>query len=441
MLAWLVSCAPQPALHSAPPPISTSGVSGVSTSGASTPLPRVPRAPSARVLGVPDSEDRPALDLGADVFVLPATTNEPSMLLLGGNGGQGGYPDLPATFVVPGLLPPGDHEVLDVAVGRLIDVDVDSSSAAGDNDGDGHADVWLGARLYAGPFDRVQSTADAVAWLSEEYSVSLGADADGDGAMDLLSLVGAGFIFYGPFSGRITVPEDPTALSDPSSQSAFFAGSGYLARMSGYGGPGQDGFLSGFGEYDYGAIYLYTLPIPRGIVIDDAGGWDSVYINGGISIAELYDIPAMQPVGDVDGDGYGDALFAYSFHQIGLGPFVGAFGTGDIRWLANGPGTTVSAAVGDVNGDDATDLVATCDGWVWLLLSPHLTPLDACLGLPLALLYEQWPGHSIGAFSGDLDGDSRSDIGARLSPGEDGIAVWYANDLLAAEAARTQRHP
>lgn len=390
--------------------------------------------PSARVLGLLGGEPEvDGLHLGDSVFVVPANGDDAGVLILGSYGGAGSFGDLPATLVIPGALAPGDHEVRDVVVGGFADLYTPPGtvSLAGDDDSDGHTDVWLGGRLFHGPFDRTRTAADAVAYVTptDRYATLGGVDVDGDGVDDVIVDTGryVGYVFYGPFVGPIPAPGDPAY--DPARVAVFAAGSLGLDWIMDHRGPGTMAFAVGHSGYDYEGTSVYDLPMAPG-AIEDHGL--TAYYGGG---ADWNYFMPVRGTGDLDGDGFGDAIVGEvpRSTEIALGPFEQIGGWWDVTPRLALLRGSADYPVGDVNGDGVTDLLMSCYEWRTLVLSPYDPVIDPCLGLPIRELADPDPA---GIQYGDLDGDGLSDFVERVWSTAGGVEIWYGADILRAMELR-----
>jgi hypothetical protein len=241
-------------------------------------------------------------------------------------------------------------------------------TSAGDLDGDGFADLALSSstpilRVYRGGPAGLEDTPAVVVprptgFSSSGSSIATGGDLDGDGYADIV--IGSApndlYVFYGSGGG---VPSTPSAtiVGD--------AGAGLFVTMIGdVNGDGRTDLFSGrraaapvIGWVYYGAATglpptpSLTLPLPG-----DASDF------------------GIRPIGDVDGDGYADAMTSYQ-HAIYHG---GAGGLPTTRTAVlpapTVPGVTlyhlglIWAAAGDVNGDGLDDVAFTInddEGRLW----------------------------------------------------------------------------
>jgi hypothetical protein len=292
------------------------------------------------------------------------------------------------------------------------------------------------------------------------------ADLDGDGAADLAAGAPEGspgrvYLAQGP------ILEDRDLSLAPLQWSGDAEGDGFgtalvVADLGGDGGPdlaiGAPWATHGGGEYE-GAVYLFEGPLARAGVAEDA---DAVVLGGAPWVGAGLSLAA----GDLDADGQDDLLLGapFSEDQAGAvylvqGPLDTATSLADADAAARGdaPGDALglALAIGDVDGDgypdallgDALDSDGPTAGGAWLLRGP----LDAPRSLEQA--EAAFSGLSTGDEAGatvalsDVDGDGRADVvlgapGADPGGATDAGAVYLfygpvdgARDLDAADLA------
>ncbi len=303
------------------------------------------------------------------------------------------------TYFLTGPFPRGSHDVdtiwdgvsgWEATAGSI----VDSIHTVPDADGDGIEDYWLYLRLVPGPlmgryhafykrkgddsiaFIERANITDAVQVLAANF------DANHDGIDDVLvGPVGgqAHYVRWGPFVDRVSYYDDDEL-------------GGYVGRdqcQDVYGvahfpdlyGPGRDGVAYGgvdFPNWCNGAdAAFFELDVQPG----EANYERLAVLNHGAK--------SPQPVGDVDGDGYPDVLWAFSLDSHVIpGPLYGDDPDQDPDAVDLLPvtGGALLRPLGDLNGDGATDfLVLAEDGGPnhYVHLSPFAPPLVAAHGLPV----------------------------------------------------------
>jgi hypothetical protein len=449
-LAWvLLACRPHPTVPppagqtTTPPTLVETGDSGLPVGSELTWI-----EPSVQIRGQAGQE------IHRELSLLPAYGGQPGTLFVRSGSQPEPYPQTfagyPRSFTVPGAIPRGEHTITD-----LWDGGVSFSSAfvaAGDVDHDGHMDMWsYEGMLYLGPFvGEGVEWADAHADLDGFWTAAFGNfDADGDGEFDLVATADQfAYIYHGPFEG--TVPgwtENPeiSILGDENCPLASGA-----QRLHDYFSPGVDAVAVGRGAGFWCTpdVLVYPLHGSRGRRIDFSGALSEIETSAATP-------STLQSAGDLDGDGDAEVAQGTSdLRRIYQNPLTPSFFDTPLAWDL-GTNAAVTAAVGDVNGDGGTDLVAWIgledpygpEGvWIGLLLTPldvtrsaeeqavPLTP--GCVSTAERLCFNY-----AGTIASDLDGDGLSDLlDVQEGPDDAGyITIWYASDINAALAARRNR--
>lgn len=437
MWALLLSglgCRPEPAPgpDGAPPPppvVTSTGATSTGATGdtgslgdtASTGIdPTVPCLPLGATLSgvelLPSARITAPLGAVDAALIVPPHGSDPSAILLFEPG-----------VIVPGVPACRDNAVEDVKVGDIsgyLREGRANLSVAGDVDLDGHLDVWVAESLVYGPLaGALDPAASPTAVTEAGWALMIGGlDADEDGVVDLICAIergGSGFVTFGPLFGPIYPPYD--AGFDPASQTHIWGGSWATALIPDHRGPGTWAFALGRPGYDYEWTTVYDLPMPRGARLDPvATVWDG---------ADWSSFVSLRGTGDVDGDGFGDAIFGSDREHLSLarGPFDGdVIDPPVIRFDGGIP----AYPAGDVNGDGLGDLIVTRpDGRYGVALSPHARPIA---GADAVILGEVTGFETVE--HGDLDGDGLEDL-VILDDGPDAIAsgvrIWFGADVVA----------
>ncbi|WP_262905867.1 beta strand repeat-containing protein [Hymenobacter terricola] len=315
---------------------------------------------------------------------------------------------------------------------------------AGDVNGDGYADVLINADgtnsyrgtvyLYLGSSTGLAPTAAAT--LSDPtatannfgQSVAGAGDVNGDGYADVLvgadgtsSNRGTAYLYLGSSAGLNTAPA--ATLSDPAATNDdFFGGS-----VAGAGDVNGDGYADALIGADgtssnRGTAYLYLgsstgLNTAPAATLSDPAATNDDFFGGSVAGA-----------GDVNGDGYADALigadgtsstrgkaYLYLGSGVGLGPAPAAT-------LNDPPGNSYDqfgasvAGAGDVNGDGYADVLVGANStnffrgraYLYLGSSTGLGALAATLSDPANTSDAQF-GVSV-AGAGDVNGDGYADV-------------------------------
>jgi len=276
-----------------------------------------------------------------------------------------------------------------------------------DFNGDGFSDILVGASLSDNPtMDRgaafafhgsemgLSTTPDTVILYPAVDagtfipgfggSLSSAGDVNGDGYADaiigasnsgiVLPFQGAAFVYHGSPMGLSTMPDTSLFYPIPAEAFAIFGSSVSTVgdvNGDGYDDVGVGAFFASFFAPTEGAIFVYHgsgagIPLAHTTAIPYAGA-DTAPSGFGLAIA---------PAGDVDADGFADAVFG-AFTTL----FPGKVGTafvyhGSVGGLALIPGTTMTNPgvptdefslvvnfAGDVNGDGFDDVVVTANSF------------------------------------------------------------------------------
>lgn len=368
---------------------------------------------------------------------------------------------------------------LSAADAHVMGVSLDSTgysvAGVGDVDADGFDDVLIGAPflddgfayLFRGPLMGDIGTDEAYATLIGEsgqesavgMAVAGAGDVNGDGFADLLvggeeylAYAGCAYLVLGPVSGDVDLATDSALRllgDDIGRLGEAVAGAGDT------NGDGLDDVLiSAYTERPDPAVYQFNgAPVP-GLTVEDA---DTRFFDANAADAALHSIDSAQ---DMNGDGYGDLVFAAARYIVGAEEMGGAYvvegpTSGDFD-LAGATATVVGriseettghavAGAGDLDGDGFADiLVGASDGRYWSDVGTGTTwvlrgPLSGTLSIDEAWLAIRGDGGSdesgaVLAGGGDVDGDGIPDIfiGGPTDDdaGEDVGAAWLVYGSL-----------
>lgn len=311
-----------------------------------------------------------------------------------------------------------------------------SVATAGDVDGDGYADVIIGApqaggtgRVYiflGGPGGLSTTpalTLNGAAGSGYGHAVSTAGDVNSDGFADVIigaPLAGTASVHLGSGAGTIAIPHIVIAGPQPGSAFGFAVATAGDVNGSGFSDiiVGAPNFTNG--EVGEGAAYAYH-GSDTGLVATQAWVREGNFVGArfGHSVAG---------VGDVNGDGYFDAVVGapnWSRTSTNQGAFF--YFRGSASGLVNNAGTRQEGPVGvqlgysvaeggDINGDGYADFIAG---------APFLSNGQAgegrtyvYTGRPLGFVAGgNWEPNSVGnrsgwsvAGGGDVDGDGFSDV-------------------------------
>jgi len=351
-----------------------------------------------------------------------------------------------------------------------------SVSTAGDVNGDGFSDVIVGAIFYDhGTFDEgsaflyhgsAAGLSSTPSWSGESnqasgwygYSVSTAGDVNGDGFDDIIvgtpnldrgvADCGAAWVYLGSDTGAVGLPHRsyfaPTSIAG--GQYGRCVATAGDVNNDGYadvivGAPGQDGTTTADG-----VAYVYH-GSASGLSLTP--NWSHFGVQ-----ADAFYGESVAGAGDVNGDGYSDAIIGASLYDNGQGAEGRAYVfLGGVTGLATNPvwtqesnqagatfGSSVASA-GDVNGDGYADILVAAmlyddgsmdEGRVSLYMGsasgPSLTAQTSFEGNQVSPQY----GRQV-ATAGDVNGDGFADfvIGAPFydagQADEGRVYVYYGN--------------
>ncbi|MCP4358569.1 MAG: DUF11 domain-containing protein, partial [Chloroflexi bacterium] len=326
--------------------------------------------------------------------------------------------------------------------------------AAGDVNNDGYDDVIVGSRnfdsggysdngrvdVYYGTASGLAQTADWTAYGNQNdarfgHAVASAGDVNGDGYTDIIigargysngeSAEGGAYVYYGSATGLSSTP-------------AWTAESNYANAWFGYavdtaGDVNNDGYadviigspMDGNGTVNGGKVYGFygsgsgLSATPDWLIVSDQ---DGAGLGTGTSVAS---------VGDVNGDGYDDALVGaqtYDNPETNEGQVYLYYGSANglnlaPAWTAESNQANANfgwsvAAVGDVNldgfadfiiGADSFDTIVTDAGQATLYLGSPLQPDQTPYWTETGSQQNGRFGHIVGS-GGDVDGNGYNDL-------------------------------
>lgn len=362
--------------------------------GTSTGLPSIPSA----TLDNPANQERGYF--GRSVAALGDVNGDGyADAIVGADSQYNGATDEGNAFVYYGTsagLPPTPDVTLDNPANQAAGSFGCSVAGLGDVNGDGYADAMVGAArqdsgaedegnafVYYGTSGGLPSTPDVTLDNPTNqpegrfgYSIAGLGDVDGDGYADAIvcapaqsngaSREGNAFVYYGTSAGLPSTPD--VTLDNPANEPGGFFGS----AVGGVGDVNGDGYADAIvgasyqdrGRIDEGNAFVYYgasagLPPTPSVILDNPA--NRSYGIFGSSVAGM---------GDVNGDGYADAMVGAALQDNGATDEGNAFVYyGTSAGLASTPNVTLDnpanqpsgyfgnavAGVGDVNGDGYAD--------------------------------------------------------------------------------------
>jgi len=305
-----------------------------------------------------------------------------------------------------------------------------SVSTAGDVNGDGYSDVIVGAPYYNSNTGRayiflggasmnniadVTMTGEAVNNYFG-YSVSSAGDVNGDGYSDVIvgaygytSYTGRAYIFFG-WSAMDYLPDlimtgfaVNSSFGESISAEGDVNGDGYSDVIV-----SADDFLSGPGK-----AYVFLGGSSMNNIADVTMTGEAAGNNFGSSVSTA---------GDVNGDGYSDAIVGAGFYNSGTGRVYIFFGASSMNNVAdviitgeaasNYLGLSVSAA-GDVNGDGYSDVIAGAYGYSSFIGRAYIFFGGSSMNNIADVTLTGESGANLGlsvSTAGDINGDGYSDV-------------------------------
>ncbi len=338
----------------------------------------------------------------------------------------------------------------------------ESVASAGDVNGDGFGDALVGARGVGGLAGRAYLYLGSAAGLSAVpatitgpdvpngsfgTSVSGAGDVNGDGfgdivvGADIVGGSGRAYLYSGSASG---LSPNPATITGPD-----VPGGGFGAAVAGAGDINGDGFgdivVGAYGvNSTAGRAYLY-LGSGSGLVVPPATITGPDVASGAFG-------RAVEGVGDINGDGFGDVLVgAYGMNGYAGRAYVytgGASGLSSSSLPLTGPDVAnsyfgESASAGDVNGDGFSDVVVGASGASELNENAGRAYLyrGSAAGFAAPIITIRGPDVANAYFgvsaSSDVNGDTFADVvvGALGVSGRAGRVYSYLGGALGLSAA------
>lgn len=359
-------------------------------------------------------------DLGPSTIVLPSAPGE--LVPIGVMPRRDG-PDQVVVLDGPtmvnhllrGPFPAGEHVITALWDG-VSTLPLSHLVPASDVDGDGSNDAWVGLELHAGPLPTTRPPLAVLPGTGWGAPLVSDADLDGDGHVDLLLHDGSQLrpvVLFGPLDGA----PQPIARLGPTSYEYLFE----VGVFRDHYGPGAH------------AVGMWAQRSKQALPYELFDG--RLLAPGGDYVEPAFTVTgwvSLSPLGDVDGDGFGDMGFGSTVLRGPLQPEGGAAPASDVPHLVVDGGFVIDD-LGDLDGDGAVELLVVDASRTEysVLMSPHSDPIDVAGGVRIGLV-----DHTLGeAVVGDVDGDGLPDllVQSYFSGGSE-LHVYTGADVVAAKA-------